>query len=198
MGIAIAISKLSKDPKRQVGSLIVDQNLFPVSWGYNGTFSGSSNEPNTLTQEEKLEQIIHSELNAILNAARRGIPVVDCILFCTLFPCPECAKAIIQSGISTVIAPDTELLEPESKWSAATRISKEYFRDAGTELYLFPHIDKPYSEPTPEGIRSMRFLGWLSPAHEVVLISNNRADKGIGWSRIPSLDRIINVENERK
>jgi dCMP deaminase len=198
MEVAIAISRLSKDPKRKVGTLIVDQDLFPISWGFNGTFSGSSNEPNTLTQEEKLIQIIHSELNAIFNAARRGISVKDCILFCTLFPCPSCANAIIQSKIATVVAPDTELLEPDSKWSASAKISKELFKDAGTELFLFPHINRPYNEYRSEDTRKIKFLGWLSPAQEAVLISSNRPDKGTGWSRIPFLDRTINVEGERK
>lgn len=106
MGLAILSSERSKDPSTQVGACIVDQNNKIVSVGYNGAPIGFDDdkdmkwERNGSFIDTKYAYVCHSELNAILNSKMK---VDGCKIFVTLFPCNECAKTIIQSGIKEVI-----------------------------------------------------------------------------------------------
>lgn len=106
MGLAIISAQRSKDPSTQVGACIVDKNNKIVSVGYNGAPTGFSDDKdmpwdrNGDFLETKYAFVCHSELNAILNAKTS---VEDCKLYVTLFPCNECAKVIIQSGIKEFI-----------------------------------------------------------------------------------------------
>ncbi|MCF0146755.1 MAG: dCMP deaminase family protein [Eubacterium sp.] len=107
----MAVAKLagfrSKDPNSQVGSCIVSNDNKILSIGYNGFPRGCSDEdfPWSRDDEDPLKMkyiyVTHSELNAILNF--RGGSLEGAKLYVSLFPCNECAKAIIQSGIRTVI-----------------------------------------------------------------------------------------------
>ena len=106
MGIAILSSQRSKDPSSQVGACIVNSNNKIISTGYNGAPIGFDDDLDMKWEREgsfadtKYAYVCHSELNAILNARSS---VCGCILYVTLFPCNECAKAIIQAGIKEVI-----------------------------------------------------------------------------------------------
>ena len=105
MGIAVLSAKRSKDPNTQVGACIVNSSNKIMSVGYNGFPVGCDDDvfPWERTGDEletKYAYVCHSELNAILNSR---IKVDGCKLFVTLFPCNECAKVIIQSGIKEVI-----------------------------------------------------------------------------------------------
>lgn len=108
MGVAVLASKRSKDPVTQTGAVIVDSDKKIVSIGYNGFPIGckddefpwdDSSAPFSL--ESKHMYVVHSELNAILNA--HGANLVGDIMYTTLFPCAECAKAIINVGISRIV-----------------------------------------------------------------------------------------------
>ena len=106
MGIAILASKRSKDPNTQVGACIVSPDNIIISTGYNGMPKGCSEDefPWARTGEEidtKYPFVVHAELNAILNANGRDLR--GSRLYVALFPCNECAKAIIQCGIKEVI-----------------------------------------------------------------------------------------------
>lgn len=90
--------------RNKVGAVIsLDERV--LSTGYNGTPNGSDNNceetinGNIITKDT----VIHAEANAILFAAKNGIPLNNCVLYVTLSPCKECAKMIIQSGIKKVI-----------------------------------------------------------------------------------------------
>ena len=101
MGIAVLSGKRSKDPNSQVGACIVNDNKRIVGIGYNGFPKGCSDDELPWGREGgfldvKYPYVVHSELNAILNA---NTNVRGCTLYVTLFPCNECTKAIIQSGI---------------------------------------------------------------------------------------------------
>ena len=105
ISLAILSSKRSKDPNTQVGACIVDKNNKILSMGYNGTPIGMDDdimpwkrEGNFL--ETKYAYVCHAELNAILNSNRN---LEGSKIYVYLFPCNECAKAIIQSGIKEVI-----------------------------------------------------------------------------------------------
>lgn len=101
MNIAIAASRLSSAKRNKVGAVLVkDTNI--VSFGYNGTPSGCDNTCEDLNNST-LPTVIHSELNAISKAAKQGVSTNGTTLYCTLSPCYECSKAIIQAGISEVI-----------------------------------------------------------------------------------------------
>lgn len=106
MGIALLSSYRSKDPNTQVGACIVNANNKIMSVGYNGLPIGCSDDdfPWERTGEEidtKYPYVCHAELNAILNNA--GANLGGCKIYVALFPCNECAKAIIQCGIKEVI-----------------------------------------------------------------------------------------------
>ena len=106
MGIAQLSALRSKDPSTQVGACIVDKNHKVVSIGYNGMPSGIDEDNIPWGHGEGLESkylyVCHAEFNAILNT-RDGTALKDCTIYVTLFPCNECAKAIIQTGIKNVI-----------------------------------------------------------------------------------------------
>ncbi len=106
MGVALLSGMRSKDPNSQVGACIVSQDNKILSMGYNGFPTGCSDDDFPWAREgEPLENkyfyVTHSELNAILNY--RGGSLEGARLYVTLFPCNECAKAIIQSGIKSII-----------------------------------------------------------------------------------------------
>jgi len=105
MGIALLSSMRSKDPNTQVGACLVDTEKKIVGIGYNGFPTGVSDDlfPWDNKSENYLENkypyVVHAEANAILNA---NVSLKNCSLYVTLFPCDECAKIIIQSGIKQI------------------------------------------------------------------------------------------------
>ena len=107
MGVAILASQRSKDPNTQVGACIVNDDNKIMSVGYNGFPRGCSDDEfpwereGGKERETKYPYVCHAELNAILNAG--GNDLKGCRIYVALFPCNECAKAIIQCGIKEVI-----------------------------------------------------------------------------------------------
>ena len=107
MAVAKLAGMRSKDPNSQVGCCIVSADNKILSMGYNGFPQGCSDEEFPWARESddplktKYVYVTHSELNAILNY--RGGSLEGSKLYVSLFPCNECAKAIIQAGIKTVI-----------------------------------------------------------------------------------------------
>ena len=106
MGIALISCERSKDPNTKVGACIVDENKKVVSIGYNGMPSGCDESQLSWNKGEGLDSkylyVCHAEFNAILNT-RNGSALRGCTLYVTLFPCNECTKAIIQTGIKEVV-----------------------------------------------------------------------------------------------
>ncbi len=106
MGVALLSAQRSKDPGTQVGACIVGQDNKILSMGYNGMPIGCSDDCMPWDRDgdplnTKYLFVCHAELNAILNHGRSGLEGAK--VYTTLFPCNECAKAIIQSGIKEVI-----------------------------------------------------------------------------------------------
>ena len=132
MGIAILSSYRSKDPSTQVGACIVNNHNKIMSVGYNGFPIGCSDDQFPWEREgdaydTKYPYVCHAELNAILNNA--GANLSGCRIYVALFPCNECAKAIIQSGIREVV-----YLSDKYADSPMTRASKRMFNAAGVKL----------------------------------------------------------------
>ena len=105
MALAHLSAVRSKDPSTQVGAVIVDSNNRVVGLGYNGFPRGCDDNIFPWEREgefldTKYADVVHAELNAILNANKL---IENCRLYVSLFPCNECSKAIIQSGIKEII-----------------------------------------------------------------------------------------------
>lgn len=125
----------SKDPNTQVGACIVSQDNKILSMGYNGFPKGCSDdefpwdrEGDTL--ETKYAYVTHSELNAILNY--RGGSLEGAKIYVSLFPCNECAKAIIQAGITEVVYADDKYANTPS-----TIASKRMLDAAGVKYHRY-------------------------------------------------------------
>lgn len=100
MANAFLAAKRSKDPRSQVGACIVNDENQIVAIGYNGMPNGCKDNEFPWYDPRKHEYVVHAAVNAILN--KTSPDVKDCTMYCTRFPCNECAKAIIQSGINLV------------------------------------------------------------------------------------------------
>jgi len=136
MGLAHLSAMRSKDPNTKVGACIVDNDNKVVSIGYNG-FPRMIKD-NALPWERKggfLETkyayVVHSELNAILNSPRS---VKGCTIYVSLFPCNECAKAIIQSGIKKIVYEDDKYKDSENNIA-----SRKMLELAGIEIVKLDH-----------------------------------------------------------
>ena len=136
MGLAHLSAKRSKDPSTQVGAVIVSDEHRVVSIGYNGFPNGCSDDEFPWDREgdfscTKYPYVVHAELNAILNSKHdlRG-----CSIYVSLFPCNECAKAIIQSGIRRIVYEYDKYANTDS-----TIASKRMLKAAGIELYQLPY-----------------------------------------------------------
>ena len=104
MGVAKLAAHRSKDPSTQVGACIVSPENIIISTGYNGMPQGCNDDEfpwNRDGEETKYPYVVHAELNAILNATGRDLR--GSRIYVALFPCNECAKAIIQSGVKEVV-----------------------------------------------------------------------------------------------
>jgi len=103
MDIAQVVSSWSKDPSTKVGAVIVNQQRRIVATGYNGFPAGVEDWDSRYKDRNiKCSLVVHAEANAILNAVS---DLKDCVLLGTQPPCGECAKLIIQSGITRVVSP---------------------------------------------------------------------------------------------
>lgn len=130
MGVALLASCRSKDPNTQVGACIVSPENIILSTGYNGFPVGCSDDEYPWEREgeqTKYPYVVHAELNAILNASGKSLR--NARLYVDLFPCNECAKAIIQSGIREVI-----YLSDKYADTPATLASKRMLRSAGVTV----------------------------------------------------------------
>ncbi len=106
MGVAMLSAQRSKDPNTQVGACIVSKDNKILSVGYNGAPNGYDDEHMPWDREgdfvnTKYAYVCHAELNAILN--NKGSVLENARIYVDLFPCNECAKAIIQSGIKEIV-----------------------------------------------------------------------------------------------
>jgi dCMP deaminase len=130
------ISDWSKDKNKKVGAVIVDSDNIVLSMGYNGIPRGCDD-----TDESRYERPIkylfteHAERNAIYHAARHGVSLKDCKLYVTLFPCADCARAMIQSGITKLIAPEPNL--NHEVWGDHFKAAIQMMEEAKIEIVLF-------------------------------------------------------------
>lgn len=144
MGVAMLSAQRSKDPNTQVGACIVNCDHKILSMGYNGMPLGCCDDDMPWGKEEdplesKYLYVCHAEMNAILNYG--GGSLKDAIVYVTLFPCNECAKAIIQSGIKEIVYlsdkyADSDSTKASKKMFDMVGITYRQFQKEGTEMKL--------------------------------------------------------------
>ena len=141
MGVAILSSMRSKDPNTQVGACIVNEEKRIVGVGYNGLPKGCDDKEFPWERDgeflnTKYPYVCHAELNAILNSIKS---LKDCIIYVALFPCHECTKAIIQSGIKEIVY----LSDKYTKLLILIELQKKMLDVAGVKYRRFePDIEK--------------------------------------------------------
>ncbi len=134
MGVSLLAAQRSKDPNTQVGACIVDSDNRILSIGYNGFPAGCSDDAFPWArdgEETKYPYVVHAELNAILNT--RGKTTAGARIYVGLFPCNECAKAIIQAGIREVV-----YLSDKYDGTPMNIASKRMLNAAGVKLIQLP------------------------------------------------------------
>ena len=147
MGVAKLAARRSKDPSTQVGACIVSQDNIIISTGYNGMPKGCSDDEfpwDREGEETKYPYVVHAELNAILNANGRDLR--NSRVYVALFPCNECAKAIIQSGVKEVV-----YLSDKYANTPGVKASKRMLDAAGVKYtQLRPTVKSITLDFTPE------------------------------------------------
>ena len=139
MAVALLSAQRSKDPNTQVGACIVNRENKIVGVGYNGFPIGCSDDELPWGRDgdplnTKYLYVCHAELNAILNSVPGNLK--DCSLYTVLFPCNECAKVIIQSGIKKVV-----YLNDKYAGTDSVKAAKIMFKQTRVEFYkLEPQI----------------------------------------------------------
>tara|TARA_Y100000310_G_scaffold246375_1_gene251651 strand:+ start:14564 stop:15151 length:588 start_codon:yes stop_codon:yes gene_type:complete len=127
------IASWSKDRSTKVGCVIVGPDKEIRSTGYNGFPRGLNDDVDARhDRPQKYQYTEHAERNAIFNALLTGASVRSCTLYCSMFPCSDCTRAIIQAGIRKVVtrAPDEEL----NKWGEDYVYSLEMLGECGVEV----------------------------------------------------------------
>ena len=132
MGVAKLSALRSKDPNTKVGACIVNEKKRIVGIGYNGLPYGCSDDEFPWERdgdflETKYPYVVHAEPNAILNSTNK---LDNATLYVTLFPCNECAKLIIQSGIKEIVTDS----KASSKWGDSCKVAVEMFKGAGVKI----------------------------------------------------------------
>ena len=140
MGVALLSGERSKDPNSQVGACIVSEDNKILSIGYNGFPRGCSDDEVSWEREgefaeTKYPYVCHGELNAILNYT--GTTLKNSRIYVALFPCNECAKAIIQSGIKEVIYKEDKYADTD-----AIKISKKMLQMGGVKIRQYVPSNK--------------------------------------------------------
>lgn len=136
MTMALLASLRSKDPNSQVGACIVNNKNRIVGLGYNGFPNGCHDEDLPWGRDgefldTKYAYVVHAESNAILNS---NYNTSECTIYCTLFPCHECAKQIIQAGIKEVVYYSDKYIDKDSSIAAI-----KMFNLSGVKITKFQH-----------------------------------------------------------
>tara|TARA_R110000868_G_scaffold41826_1_gene142269 strand:+ start:126 stop:566 length:441 start_codon:yes stop_codon:yes gene_type:complete len=133
LDLATNIASWSKDRSTGTGAIIVDDHKDIVSIGYNGFPKGSDDDVDARHERPaKYMYTEHAERNAIYNAARKGVSTNNCTMYLMWFPCADCARGIIQSGIKRLVCyqPDMD----NANWCDHFIVAKELLEESDVEL----------------------------------------------------------------
>ena len=121
------VASWSKDPSTKVGTIAVRTRTV-IAQGYNGIPRGIDDNDRLDNRTVKYMYIVHSEMNAIYNAAENGVSLKGSTIYTVGLPvCHDCAKGLIQVGIKRVVTPEIETPE---RWLKSLRLTKEMFKEA--------------------------------------------------------------------
>lgn len=145
MELAFLISTWSKDPSTKTGAVVVGPDREIRATGYNGLVRGVEDDvPERLERPTKYDFFEHAERNAVYNACLTGTSLKGCTLYATHSPCTDCARAIIQAGIKTVVTNKVIIDEntPQNTWRDKLIYSAQMFKEAGIEYIELDPIEK--------------------------------------------------------
>lgn len=132
MKLAEHVAQWSKDRSTKVGCVIVGPNNEIRSVGYNGFVRGMDDDVDSRHERPaKYKWTEHSERNAVYNAARIGVPLEGCTIYVPWYPCADCARCIVQSGIKKLVYKPLEDVELYKRWEADFVVSREIFEEGG-------------------------------------------------------------------
>ena len=136
MELAFLVASWSKDPSTKTGAVVVGPDKEIRATGYNGPVRGVDDDvPERFERPTKYEFFEHAERNALYNACLTGVSLKGCVMYATHAPCTDCARAIIQAGIKTVITNKVIIDEntPKNTWRDKLVYSEQMFKEAGVE-----------------------------------------------------------------
>ena len=140
MELAFLISTWSKDPSTKTGAVVVGPDREIRATGYNGLVRGVDDDiKERMERPTKYDFFEHAERNAVYNACLIGASLKGCVIYVTAMPCPDCARAIIQSGIKEVVTHKVKIdaNSPTGTWRDKLVYSEQMFAEAGIKcLYL--------------------------------------------------------------
>jgi len=141
MALAHHVADWSKERGRRVGAVIVGPDKEIRSTGFNGFKRGVNDDIEARHSRENGAKYVwssHAERNAIYNAARIGVPLKGCVMYVPWFPCVDCAKAIIQSGIAEVVAYPPDLTD--ARWGEEFAVVSDMLREAEVTVRFIPRL----------------------------------------------------------
>lgn len=139
MDVAKLVATWSKDPSTQTGAVVVGPDREIRATGYNGLVRGvDDNRPERNERPIKYDFYEHAERNAIYNACLTGTSLKGCVFYATHYPCTDCTRAIIQSGIKMVVTNEMIIDEktPQGTWRDKLEFSSQMLKEAGVELKI--------------------------------------------------------------
>lgn len=129
--LALHVAQWSKDPSTKVGAVVVDWDRRVIGMGYNGFPRGvDDTEERYATKSVKYKLVVHAEANAILNSTSS---VRDKMIVTTRYPCSDCAKLIVQSGLLYLATPAPVT---DGHWAEDAHFSKTILTEGGLEVHL--------------------------------------------------------------
>jgi dCMP deaminase len=140
--LTVEHARMSKDPSTQVGAVIVGPDREIRASGFNGFPRGIADTPERLNDREtKLDLVVHAEMNAVLHAARVGVPVKGCTLYLSAMdhtgavwggpPCVRCTVEVIQAGISSIVSRPFKAVP--SRWKDSIEKARQLLTEAGVQ-----------------------------------------------------------------
>jgi dCMP deaminase len=142
MSLAQHVAQWSKDRSRKIGCVIVDDRQVLVSLGWNGFPRGINDDIGYRhAKPGKYLWTEHAERNAIFNAAAKGVSTFGCTIYLPWFPCPDCARGIIQAGITDVVGVKSDPSDPQ--WGDMMELSRLMLLEAGVKVRFIDWLEAP-------------------------------------------------------
>ena len=131
------VASKSESRSKKVGAVVVGPDHEVRSTGYNGLPRGIEDLDDRHIKPDRYMWMEHAERNAIYNAARCGISLKGCTLYLSYYPCADCARGIIQVGITTiVIRQDSAAKDTWKSWANSIRVATEMLVETGIKVRI--------------------------------------------------------------